>query len=219
MLKRTKASLLAFGLLLGSLSAGSTFASGVTDVSSEDNAEVGVVGGSLTFSTLPGSFDQIQINNEWAQLNTRMVGFATIVDDTASGNGWSFKTSASDFYSEPLNDPSSDGGTYVLKIPSSLVTLEISNLVVKSGQAIDPTYGPIATNISLSNSSQTLIKADPGFGMGSYQFNTNYTLAIPKTLEIVSQTGTGSKFSVGDFVGTREGKYTSTLNFTAGNGL
>ncbi|MFD0589168.1 hypothetical protein ACFQZE_14295 [Paenibacillus sp. GCM10027627] len=187
----------------------------------EDTAKVGVVGGNLKFSTASGSFWDVRLNNDSTPLNSSMTTTANIIDDRATGDGWSMKIYATDFLSENLSDPTTNGtGTFVLRIPvSSTLKLETSSVVHSAGQAIDPVNGPIANSFTVNNSSQTVVSAQPGFGMGAYKVPITYTLTLPKTLEIVSQTGTGSKFKVGDFVGTRSGFYTATLNYTVGTGL
>ncbi|MFD0587879.1 hypothetical protein ACFQZE_07675 [Paenibacillus sp. GCM10027627] len=184
-----------------------------------NSTQVGVVGGNLEFSVSPSSFLSVDLDNN-AVMQTTAASTSVVTDNTGGARGWSVKMSATDFTSQPLADPSSGGAaTFVLKIPASFVSVNVGTISHTAGQPIHATHGPIARAITLSSATQTFVSANPGFGSGSYSVPLSYTLTIPKTLEITSQTGTGSKFAVGDFVGTRSGQYFATINFTIGTGL
>ncbi|RJX39108.1 hypothetical protein D3P09_16575 [Paenibacillus pinisoli] len=188
-------------------------------VSVGDTTQVGIIGGDLKLNTVSGSFMDVQLNHQ-TTMTTTMTTTANITDNRGNGEGWAVKISATDFFSQDLADPSSAGkASLVLKLPVSNLQLETSSVNLVSGQPVDATYGPAASSFTASNFSQTVVRAQPGFGMGSYNVPIRYTLLVPKTLEIISLTGTDSKFKVGDYVGTREGYYTATLNFTIGTGL
>ncbi|RJX38394.1 hypothetical protein D3P09_20315 [Paenibacillus pinisoli] len=184
-----------------------------------NQTQVGIVSGELRFSTLSGSFLDVKLTNSGI-METVATTTAAITDDTGRAEGWNLKISATNFISDELNDPSSEGqAAYALMIPISAMKLETSSVNHVAGQQVHPVHGPVAHSITVSGSSQTIVKADPGFGSGSYQVVIGYRLVIPKTLQIVSQSGTGSKFKVGDYVGARSSIYTATLNFSAGTGL
>jgi len=188
-------------------------------VSFGDQTQVGVIGGDLKLNTVSGSFMDVQLDHQ-TTMTTTMTTTANITDNRGNGEGWAVKISATDFISQDLADPSSAGkASFVLKLPVTYLQLESSSVNLVSGQPVDATYGPVASSFTASNFSQTVVRAQPGFGMGSYNVPIRYTLQVPKTLEIIGQTGTDSKFNVGDYVGTREGYYTATLNFTIGTGL
>ncbi|GKU77612.1 WxL domain-containing protein [Paenibacillus sp. L3-i20] len=188
-------------------------------LASGNQTQVGVLSGELEFSTISGSFLNVDLDNE-AVMRTNTTSTVRISDNRGTGAGWAVKISATDFLSASLPDPSSAGNaSFVLKIPISSLSLESSNIDYVSGQPIDPVNGPLAASFTVSNASQTVVRAQPGFGMGAYNVPIHYTLVLPKALEIASQSGTGSKFSTGQLVGTRAGFYTATLNFTIGEGL
>ncbi|MFD0588478.1 WxL domain-containing protein [Paenibacillus sp. GCM10027627] len=186
---------------------------------SGEQTQVGIVGGQLEFSTISGLFLDVNLDNE-AVMTTTNTSTVRITDNRGNGEGWAVKISATDFLSASLPDPSSGGtASFVLKIPVSNLRLASATVQHVSGQPIHATYGPVASSFTISNASQTAVRAQTGFGMGAYNVPINYSLTIPKSLEIVSQSGTGSKLTTGEYVGTRSGHYTATLNFTIGTGL
>jgi hypothetical protein len=91
--------------------------------------------------------------------------------------------------------------------------------VLTYGQSINATYGPTKSSITLSSSPQSILNASPGFGMGGYTLPMTFSITIPKTVSIQSKSGTGSKYNVGDFIGTPVGTYTSTITYMTGVGI
>lgn len=188
-------------------------------VANSDQTQVGILPGELSFSAISGSFIDVKLTNSGI-METVATTTALISDETGSAEGWSLKISATNFISDDLNDPSSEGqATYGLMIPISSLRLETSSVRHVAGQEIHPVHGPVARSFTVSGSSQTVVHSDPGYGSGSFEVRINYALVIPKTLQIVRQSGTGSKLNVGDYVGARSGVYTGILNFYAGTGL
>jgi hypothetical protein len=183
----------------------------------EGETQVGVIGGELEFFVTSGSFNDVELDYNKTMVSQTSSN-ASATDNTGEARGWELKVSSTDFLSEPLNDPSGTDAKIVLKLPASAVTLETTNITHVSGQAIDPTYGPIAGSVTLGSDSKTIISASPGFGSGSYNYRVVSKLTVPKTLEIVSKQGDGN-LKVGQMVGTRAAKYKATVLFVIGTGL
>jgi hypothetical protein len=181
---------------------------------------VNVTAGSLGYTPSTVSFSGIAINNAVVQTST---GSSTlnVTDNRGSGAGWSVTLAITDLTSGAVTDVTSSGGTgtYVVKIPASAVSIVTGAFSVSAGQAIDATYGPVGYSKVLSTTSQSIANASPGFGAGIYSSTLNYTLTFPKTVSIVSMTGTGSKYIVGSTVGLPASTYSSTFTYTSAAGI
>jgi hypothetical protein len=181
---------------------------------------VSVTAGSLGYTPSTVSFSGIAINNAVVQTST---GSSTlnVTDNRGSGAGWSVTLAITDLTSGAVTDVTSSGGTgtYVVKIPASAVSIVTGAFSVSAGQAIDATYGPVGYSKTLSTTAQSIANASPGFGAGIYSSTLNYTLTFPKTVSIVSMTGTGSKYIVGSTVGLPASTYSSTFTYTSAAGI
>lgn len=189
------------------------------DVQNQDS-QFSLVGGNIQMTAQPVIFDTKQISSDdWK--GVAVSSSVTLTDDTGRGDGWSISLSAEDFKSPELPDPSSGGnGTYVLSFPNSSVEVRAARVYANSGQEVDPTHGPLAKGFFLSSSPQTLLSADPGFGMGDYETSPTFALtSVPKTVTVAQLSGSGSSYEVGDSVGAVATTYTSVLTYTLATGI
>lgn len=179
---------------------------------------VSIIAGTNQSSQTAISFSSVTLDVTANQISTASNGI-TVRDSRGSGAGWSVSVSSTDFVSGSLPDPTTSG-TYTVKIPASAVSVMVGTPVVAlSGQAVDPTYGPLAYNGTLSSTPLKLIQAAPGYGMGEYTAGVSYSLAVPKTVTVASVSSGSSKYEVNDVVGTVATTYTATLTFTLGSGV
>ncbi|THF74392.1 WxL domain-containing protein [Cohnella fermenti] len=179
---------------------------------------VSIVAGANTSAQTAISFSPVTFDLHADQLSTASNGI-TVEDSRGSGAGWSVSVSATDFVSDPLQDPTASG-TYTVKIPASAVSVIVATpIVALSGQAVDPTYGPLASNGTLSAAPLKLMYAAPGYGMGVYTTGVSYSLAVPKTVTVASVSNGASKYKENDMIGTVATTYTATLTFTLGSGV
>lgn len=183
------------------------------------NAETAnILGGALTATNTPIAFSDVTLDLTQAQSSTA-TSSALIDDARGSGAGWSYNLAITNFTAS-VEDPTIAGGTLSVDIPASAVNFSVIPPTLLAGQAIDPTYGPAAgTGGTLSSTAQPILNASPGFGMGQYSADLNFSIDIPKTIEISNVSDLASKFQAGDTAGIFAGQYTSTFTFTTGAGL
>jgi hypothetical protein len=184
-----------------------------TYANSSQTTEVTITGGLLEVQSSPLTLNSVEFDSDSVQSTTGS-SLLTISDNRASGAGWDVKLSATDF-STTLVDPSGGSGNVTVSLPASslVITPDILSL---SGNT---DYVFTIVSLPLSNSGIGIIAAEPGYGMGDYSLDLDFTLSIPKTVKVTDVTGTGSKYIVGDFIGIHKGTYSSTLTYTIGTGL
>ncbi|MEK5183249.1 hypothetical protein [Paenibacillus sp. FSL P4-0288] len=179
-----------------------------------------VIGGSLSMTPGPTTFSAVVLDTEANSLISTATGSIKTKDNRGDGKGWSVKSKGTNFISDFLADPSSNGSsTYRLSIGVSALSIIPGEVAVNAGQAIDATNGPLVSPITLTDNLQTLILAKSGFGMGSYTVPLTFNLNVPKTVTVAAQTGTGSKHTIGSSVGTVATVYRSTITYIVGVGL
>lgn len=166
----------------------------VAPAAAVDTVDTTVTGGSRTASiadlTLPG------LNYSHSDQTTGGTMQLSVNDETGTGDGWNVTVLAGDFAYTGDNAGSA--------IPAANFNLDsIADPVLVSGQAIDPTGGPLAdsANVGTLDSARKVIHADAGYGSGSYTQDLPVTLTVPGE--------------------TLAGAYTSTLTVTnaAGPGI
>jgi hypothetical protein len=181
---------------------------------SSSSFSISLIGGSLKSSITAISFSNVALSNT-SPMVSNANSTLSVIDSGGSGNGWSLRLSITDFVSDAISDPSGGNGSLITKIPASAVNFSVEPPTFVNGQTINSTFGPKNnTSGTLSTSDQTLISSSPGYGMGSYNALTNFTINFPKTTTITNITGTGSKYSVGNEIGTMASTYTATFTFT-----
>lgn len=186
----------------------------------EGNATTTVVGGQLTMTPTLQPFSAVVLDTESNTLQSSSTGSIKVKDDRGEGHGWSAKARGTDFVSDLIPDPSSNGaGSYRLSIPVNSLTITPGSVSIKGGQAIDNVGGPLVSPITLTASAQSIVTALPGFGMGSYDVPLSFSINVPKTVTVVAQSGTGSKYNVGQSVGTVATTYHSTITYIIGAGI
>jgi hypothetical protein len=184
-----------------------------------------VVPASVFPGVLSGTSDPFIFNSIDLDLRHNQALVATtnlnIIDNRGDGEGWSFNMSATDFFSDPIIDPTSDNkATIIVKIPVNSLTYSLIPISVLAGQPINNINGPlINTNGIIGSESQVLIHALPGYGMGSYFTTLNLALNLPKTVTIDSITGSGSKYHINDTIGAVSTTYKTTITLTTSSGL
>ncbi|TNJ65298.1 hypothetical protein FE784_15880 [Paenibacillus hemerocallicola] len=179
---------------------------------------VSIIAGTNQSSQTTVSFSSVTLDVTANQISTASNAI-TVRDSRGSGAGWSVSVSSTDFVSGSLPDPTTTG-TYTVKIPASAVSIIVGTPVVAlSGQAVDPTHGPLAFNGTLSSTPLKLLQAAPGYGMGEYTAGVSYSLAVPKSVTVASVSSGSSSYHVNDTVGTVATTYTATLTFTLGSGV
>lgn len=178
--------------------------------------EVSIVGGSLNVTPAPITFNSVTLD-----LSANQTSVATSVlnvsDDRGSGAGWSVSLAITDFQSNAIANPSNVSETISVAIPKEQVDVTVNNIVTVAGQQANGTDGPVGDTKTLSGSPQSIINSSPGFGMGSYTADMNFTINIPKTVKVV--TDSAGTYGVGADIGTMATTYTSTFTFTNTAGL
>jgi hypothetical protein len=185
------------------------------DTPNTQETDLIVTGGELSFSTSNFSFDNILFDSDTVQKTTTSNPLF-IKDDRASGAGWNIKVSATDFIAT-LSDPSGGSGNIVATFPSNYLEVKTGLIDLLSGQDINGIS--LYSNLILSDIGQTLMIANPGYGMGSYSTVLDFILTIPNTVTVTDVDSIGSNYFEGDIIGILEGKYTSTITYTIGTGL
>jgi hypothetical protein len=179
---------------------------------------VSIIAGTNQSSQTTISFNAVTLDVTANQISTASNAI-TVRDSRGSGAGWSVSVSSTDFVSASQPDPTTSG-TYTVKIPASAVSVIVGTpITALSGQAVNPTHGPLGFNGTLSSTPLKLIQAAPGYGMGEYTAGVSYSLAVPKTVTVASVSSGSSKYKVNDVVGTVATTYTATLTFTLGSGV
>lgn len=187
------------------------------------NAETAsITSGVMNMSYTPITFAPVQLNST---VNQTINGTSNIsvTDDRGTGGGWAIKLSVTEFISDSIADLSSGGtGQMVVKLPANSLIVTLSNKTLVSGQGIDAINGPLIPSLPLTmttGSNPMLMAASPGFGMGSYKADAVFSVTVPKTVEVVSFTGSGSKYTVGAAIGTIATTYRSTFTFSTVVGI
>jgi len=181
---------------------------------------VGINGGTLAQSVSPIAFSEVVISNSNSMTSTASSTLTTS-DNRGSGAGWSVTLSITSFISNIIPDPSGGNGNLTVEIPPSACMLNVGSTSLLSGQEIHGIYGPKGneSTITLANSPQVIVNASPGYGMGIYTNTLTFTLTLPKLTQVKTLTGTGSKYTIGETVGTIASTYTSTFTFTTSTGV
>lgn len=217
---------LALFVFVRSTQAGGTITVDIDDVSvyatsSGQTVNLGatIIGGDLLIDTSDVLFGNVDIDYSKVQTVTG-VSTLTVEDNRGTAEGWSISVSGTPLVSTTFVDPTSDGsGSFRVAIPVNAIQLGLSNLQSVTGQAVDPVKGPVATSsLVFSEVNQTLIQTNPGWGMGSYTSDLEYTVTVPPTVTVISKSGDGD-INVGDVVGTLAGSYSGTITFTKASGI
>lgn len=210
-----------FSVLMSSLLLGSTsvYAEATT-------ADTSVVGGTLSVIPQDVRFKTFTINKGQQQLNDSQLTVTKVDDATGSGAGWSLSVSVSQFESGYIEDKTNSvaGSKMKVKLPPNIVKLGIWGLTQEPGvsQLVDSIHGPLemTNEVTLSASPTRIAHADPGFGMGLYNINTNFSLQAPNYTYVseLSNAGTSS-YSNSQELGLIATTYTAQFVYTLTSGI
>lgn len=178
----------------------------------------------ISFTVLGGGFNAqfngllldtvtIGTTNQYQVLNS--VTNSIIEDSRGTAAGWNYSLKISDFISDPVVDNSLGTNSLVVKMPSTVLSVDVNDTTTLVGQDI---------NLGLKGSyvfnaePVVLAKAEAFQGMGQYQLPMSYMLRVPDKVEVVSA-GTGSAYQAGAKTGLRVGTYRSQFTFTLASGI
>lgn len=176
-----------------------------TPITTSETTNVDLLSGDLTSNQDLISFPDVKIN-----FTTPPVSNSTseiyVNDSRGTGTGWSVSLSATNF-SMNIPSPSNPETTISPTILISAVELTVNNIKdLNNNQPTNDVKSPSV--LTLSVYPQEILTADPGYGMGYYSANLNWSFTLPNTVRMGKKPG-------GLYMGT----YTSTFTFTTTAGV
>lgn len=185
--------------LLFSLGA-STYAADVSE------QKVEIVGSGLRAFQTPIKFQDIQLDVKKSQ-RSKAETTVTLVDARGSDAGYTLSMSSTDFVIEK----EINGVTESFYIPASAIEVTAQYKGPITGAPIDfgRGQGMLSSQLVLSNASQAIIQAKPSFGGGTHQFQMQYDLKLPQTIN--KQDGTK--------IGVLQGSYKALFTYKATSGI
>lgn len=178
----------------------------------------------VTFTVLSGGFSSqfngllldnvtISTTNPYQVINS--VTNSVIEDSRGTGAGWNYSLKVTDFISNPVVDNSLGTNDLVVKMPSTALSVDVSNSTTLAGQEGNLSLNG---NYVFNTEPVVLARAEDFQGMGQYQIPMSYMLRVPDKVEVVS-TGNGSAYQAGVKTGLRVGTYRSQFTFTLASGI
>lgn len=178
----------------------------------------------INFTVLSGGFSSqfngllldtvtISTTNQYQVINS--VTNSVIEDSRGTGAGWNYTLKVTDFISDPVVDNSLGTNDLVVKMPSTALSVDVSNSTTLAGQD-----GNLSLNGNYVFNAEPVVlaRAEDFHGMGQYQIPMSYMLRVPDKVEVVSA-GNGSAYQAGAKTALRVGKYRSQLTFTLASGI
>jgi hypothetical protein len=93
---------------------------------------------------------------------------------------------------------------------------------MESGMLQDPVHGPIPVftgSKPLTEGTLALVKADPGYGMGRYMTDMQFSLDIPKQGNISNVTNPNSSLKEGEATSLVASEFSATYTYILSSGL
>lgn len=208
---------LSLALLMGSVPAAFADAETTTNTA---NLE----GGAFLVKPQPVSFPAVTITSENVAPVVERAVNNIVVDDRGTGEGWVLGVSATPLVSREVTDWTTGEGTFRVSIPAETLSVAVWG-AYRSGDAgmeAHPVYGPISLLSgvqTLSEEGLSLIKADKGFGLGTYFTDLNFQFRAPKKGTVSWVSEEGSKLEVGSDIGLVATEYETTFTYTLSSGL
>ncbi|ULO07129.1 hypothetical protein H1230_30040 [Paenibacillus sp. 19GGS1-52] len=178
----------------------------------------------INFTVLSGGFSSqfngllldtvtISTTNQYQVINS--VTNSVIEDSRGTGVGWNYTLKVTDFISNPVVDNSLGTNDLVVKMPSTALSVDVSNSTTLAGQD-----GNLSLNGNYVFNAEPVVlaRAEDFHGMGQYQIPMSYMLRVPDKVEVVSA-GNGSTYQAGAKTGLRVGTYRSQFTFTLASGI
>ncbi|WP_341347127.1 hypothetical protein [Paenibacillus sp. FSL H3-0469] len=178
----------------------------------------------ISFTVLGGGFNAqfngllldtvtIGTTNQYQVLNS--VTNSIIEDSRGTGAGWNYSLKITDFISDPVVDNSLGTNSLVVKMPSTVLSVDVKDTTTLVGQNMN-----LGLNGSYVFNAEPVVlaKAEAFQGMGQYQLPMSYMLRVPDKVEVVSA-GDGSAYQAGAKTGLRVGTYRSQFTFTLASGI
>lgn len=209
--------MLAFSMLFGSTSVFAT----------DSTTTTGFTGGSLTFTPEALTLPSGTISSKGTVVVLENYVNHYVLDDRGSADGWTLSVSSSPIVSAAVPDRTAgDGDTFKVSIPADRISVAFWSAYRNNdhGMEEDPVHGPIsALTVSeqpLGSSPVTVVKSEPGYGMGEYIVNLNFLFRAPKTgvVHEISDPAE-SDYTVGQVIGLVAATYTATFTYTLSSGL